>query len=273
MPAHAGSGARRRANDQRMAWWKEILGLGGASAPQPDAVSGAPPPRPDRPRIPPDDPRIAEGRALRRRHWQRLGLPEAEPITYLSDPALLGVPAWPSGRQSYQVVRRSSSLVLATDGLSDPFVATWATEESGFGVEVFVEIPGAESLDTAEIRDSWAFGLIEIVAQNIAGFGGIADRLDRDGIVAMAVPLILPPGPGWVDEIGFTGVLIGLPARRVATRLDLPFGPVRMLAVTLLRPDEALFAARGGANREDLAARLRASGHEHLSDPARPSLL
>lgn len=163
--------------------------------------------------------------------------------------------------------------MLASDGLSDPFVATRATGESGYGVEVFVEIPEAGARDTDALRDSWAFALIEIVAQNIAGFGGISNRLDRDGIVAMAVPLILPPGPGWVDATGFTGVFIGLPARRLVARIDLPFGPVRFLAVTLLRPDEALHAARSAANREDLAARLRASGHEHLSDPARASLL
>lgn len=257
-----------------MAWWKDILGLGRVrAAPEPGAVRVLAAPVVAAPRILPDDPRIAEGRALRLRHWQRLGRPEADPITYLSDPALHGVPSWPSGRQSYHVVRRSASLVLASDGLSDPFVATRATGESGYGVEVFVEIPAAEAPDAAALRDSWAFALIEIVAQNIAGFGGIANRLERDGVVAMAVPLILPPGPGWVDETGFTGVLIGLPARRVAARIDLPFGPVRFLAVTLLRPDEALHAARRAENREDLAARLRASGHEHLSDPARASVL
>jgi hypothetical protein len=257
-----------------MVWWKDILSLGGKTEPQPPTAPAAPPqPQPERPRIRPDDPRIAEGRAARLRHWQRLGQPESESLTYLADPTMHGAPAWPSGRQCYHVVRRSASLVLTTDGLSDPFVASRATEESGYGVEVFVEIPGAETLDTAELRDSWAFGLIEIVAQNIAGFGGIANRLERDGIVAMAVPLILSPGPGWVDETGFTSVLIGLPARRVAARIDLPFGPVRFLAATLLRPDEALYAARSAENREDLAARLRASGAEHLSDPTRASLL
>lgn len=256
-----------------MAWWKDMLGFGGGTASRRTAAPGGPLATQERARIPPDDPRIAEGRALRFRHWQRLGLPEADPIAYLTDPTLHGIPAWPSGRQSYHVVRRSASLVLATDGLSDPFVATRATGDSGYGVEVFIEIPGAEAIDTPELRDSWAFGLIEIVAQNIAGFGGIVNRLDREGIVAMAVPLILPPGPGWVDATGFTGVLIGLPARRVATRLDLPFGPVRVLAVTLLRPDEALYAARSAENRADLAARLRHSGQEHLSDPARASLL
>lgn len=257
-----------------MVWWKDILGLGKArSDPVPDPAPVVAAPKAAPPRIAPDDPRIAEGRALRLRHWQRLGRPNAEPLTYLSDPALHGVPAWPSGRQSYHVVRRSASLVLASDGLSDPFVATRATGESGYGVEVFVEIPQAVAPDTDALRDSWAFALIEIVAQNIAGFGGISNRLDRDGIVAMAVPLILPPGPGWVDATGFTGVLIGLPARRIGARIDLPFGPVRFLAVTILRPDEALHAARSAANREDLAARLRASGHEHLSDPGRASLL
>ena len=261
-----------------MAWWKEIIGLGPAkTGPRPEALpdrhTPGPVPAPDLPRIRPDDPRIAEGRALRLRHWQRLGELEEAPLTYIGDPTLHGAPAWPAGRQCYQILRRTGSLIVATDGLSDPFVATRATEESGYGVEIFVEIPGAEAIDRAMIRESWVFALIEIVAQNIAGFGGIADRIEREGVVAMSVPLLDPPEPDWVDDIGFTAVLIGLPARRAAARLDLPFGPMRFLAVTLLRPAEAVFAARSAANRAALADRLRDTGHEHLSDPRRVSVL
>ena len=72
------------------------------------------------------------------------------------------------------------------------------------------------------------------------------------------------------------GALRALPhpaARRAGAVVDLPLGPVRYLAVTLLRPDEALFAARGPANRTRLASLLDAAGHGYLSDPERPSVL
>ena len=89
----------------------------------------------------------------------------------------------------------------------------------------------------------------------------------------MAVPLLVSPAPGWADEIGFTGVLIGIPAPRAGATVDLPLGPVRYLAVTLLRPEESLFAARGAANRARLAELLDAAGNGHLSDPDRASVL
>ena len=257
-----------------MSWLTKILGLGGTPAPEAKpAPEAPPPPKPARPVIRADDPRIGRGHALRLGHWRRLGRPESGPITYADNSDLHGAPDWPSGRKCYHVIRRFDSLVLTTDGLSDPFVGTTADEESGFGVEVFLEIPGAENTAFDEIRESWAFALIEIVAQNIAGFGGIADRLEREGVVLMSVPVLNPPAPDWVDAIGFTGVLIGLPARRVATRLDLPFGPVRFVAVTLLRPDEAVFAQRGATERAHLAETLRMAGNEHLSDPRRETVL
>ncbi len=260
-----------------MSWWKKILGAIGAADTAPASVETempeAPPPKPIKLAIRADDRRIGVGRALRLAHWRRLGRPESEPITYADNSDLHGAPDWPSDRKCYHVIRRFDSLVLTTDGLSDPFVGTTADEESGYGVEVFLEIPGAGEIAFDEIRDSWAFALIEIVAQNIAGFGGIVDRLEREPTVLMSVPVLNPPASAWVDEIGFTGVLIGLSARRLATRIDLPCGQVRFVAITLLRPDEAVYAQRGAAERVHLAEALKAAGHEHLSDPRRMSVL
>lgn len=251
-----------------MAWWRRIFGLGQSEAPAPGAE-----PAPVRPAaIRPDDPRITLGREARLRHWKRLGLPDQELVTYLADPGPAASAGWPAAQQAYHITRRFDSLVLSTDGLSDPFIGR-AAEESGYGVEVFVEIPHAQEMEATFLRESWAFAVLEIVAQNIAGFGGILDRIARDGVVHMAVPLLISPAPGWADDLGFTGVLIGLPARRAGAVVDLPFGPVRYLAVTLLRPEELLFAARGAANRTRLASFLDAAGHGHLSDPGRASVL
>lgn len=257
-----------------MAWWKKMFGLGredGEAAP-PGPAGGPAQPAQRPPAIRPDDPRIAIGRDARLRHWKRLGLPDRELVTYLADPGPASAAGWPAARQAYHITRRFDSLVLSTDGLSDPFVGKVAGE-SGYGVEVFVEIPHAQEMEAAFLRESWAFAVLEVVAQNIAGFGGILDRLARDGVVHMAVPLLVSPAPGWTDDLGFTGVLIGLPAPRSGAVVELPLGPVRYLAVTLLRPDEALFAARGAANRARLASLLDAAGNGHLSDPGRASVL
>ncbi|MCA0272992.1 MAG: hypothetical protein LCH69_13160 [Proteobacteria bacterium] len=253
-----------------MAWWRKLFGLGRSEG---EPAAAGPDPAPARPAaIRPDDPRIALGREARLRHWKRLGLPDQELVTYLADPGPAASAGWPAARQAYHIVRRYDSLVLGTDGLSDPFVGK-VSDESGYGIEVFVEIPHEQAMEAAFLRESWAFAVLEVVAQNIAGFGGILDRLGRDGVVHMAVPLLVPPAPGWTDDLGFTGVLIGLPARRAGAVVDLPLGPVRYLAVTLLRPDEALFAARGAENRDRLARLLDAAGHGHFSDPARGTVL
>jgi hypothetical protein len=253
-----------------MAWWQRILRLFGRAAP------AAPPPDEATPsarfRVGADDPRIALGREARLRHWKRIGRPDRELVAYVADPGPAAAAGWPAARQAYHIVRRHDSLILSTDGLSDPFVGK-AAGESGYGAEVFIEVHGAQEMEAGFLRESWAFAVLEIVAQNIAGFGGILDRLEREGIVHMGVPLLSPPAPGWSDDLGFSGVLIGLPARRAGAVVDLPLGPVRYLAVTLLRPDEALFAARGAENRARLARLLDAAGHGHVSDPARPSVL
>lgn len=225
-----------------------------------------------RSRVEAGDPRIAEGRELRLRHWKRIGRPDRELVAYVADPGPAAASGWPAARQAYHIVRRYDSLILSTDGLSDPFVCKVAGD-SGYGIEAFIEVPGAQEMETGFLRESWAFAVLEIVAQNIAGFGGILDRLDRDSVVYMAVPLLNPPTPEWADDLGFSGVLIGLPARRAGAVVDLPFGPARYLAVTLLRPEEALFAARGAENRTRLARLLDAAGGGHLSDPGRGSVL
>lgn len=252
-----------------MAWWSKIFGPG-RKAEATEPAGGAVPARPTV--IRPDDPRISEGREARLRHWKRLGQPDQELVTYVADPGPASTAGWPAARQAYHITRRFDSLVLSTDGLSDPFVGR-AAEDSGYGVEAFLEIPRAQEMETAFLRESWAFAVLEIVAQNIAGFGGILDRLARDGVVHMAVPLLVSPAPGWTDDLGFTGVLIGIPAPRAGATVDLPLGPARYLAVTLLRPEESLFAARGAENRTRIASLLDAIGNGHLSDPERSSVL
>ena len=64
--------------------------------------------------------RLASGECLDR-HWQTVGSVEQDVLTYMISPSFTGGPHWPSTRQAYRVVRRDESIVLATEGLSDPF--------------------------------------------------------------------------------------------------------------------------------------------------------
>ena len=229
--------------------------------------------RPARPALKPDDPRIADGHAVLQRFWSGIGQPDPALLTTGTAPELSGPLSWPGLREAYRVVRREGGLILATDGLSDPFVGKNIEDESGFGVELFLDLPGAQDMSRENIRASWAFELLTITARNVAGFGGIVDRLDRQGTAPMAMALERNPGEGWSDAAGYVGILIGLPARGIARTLPLPFGAVRIVPVTLLRADEAGIAARGEHQRRDIAAALIAAGHGHRSDLTRPSVL
>ena len=55
--------------------------------------------------------------------WQQLGVLEPMFLSHLVNPALsTGAPKWPSKRQAFRLVRRpNGNVILASDGLSDPF--------------------------------------------------------------------------------------------------------------------------------------------------------
>ncbi len=55
--------------------------------------------------------------------WQALGALEPMFLSHLVNPALsTGAPKWPSKRQAFRLVRRpNGNVILASDGLSDPF--------------------------------------------------------------------------------------------------------------------------------------------------------
>ena len=54
--------------------------------------------------------------------WQQIGTLEPLVLSHLVNPALMGGPRWPAMRQAFRVVRRpNGNVIIASDGLSDPF--------------------------------------------------------------------------------------------------------------------------------------------------------
>ncbi|MGL4236259.1 suppressor of fused domain protein [Tabrizicola sp.] len=254
-----------------MSWWKKLLGRPSADEKKPAS------PEPDKSGeliIANDDPRIAEGHARMDAYWATIGKSDSDLIAYLINPQFHGAPAWPNMRQAFRIVRRADSLIIASDGLSDPFVGTDVTDASGFGMEVFIELPGQQDMSFDAIRDSAAFSLIESVARNMANMGGLGDRLDRYGVLSMDIPSNSGFGDGWTNDEGFTGILIGVPAPDREMQVALPFGPVRIVPVTIISQSELAYLVAGGAEaRTELARRLAAAGTGHLSDPARATVV
>ncbi|MBW8879925.1 MAG: hypothetical protein JF615_00485, partial [Asticcacaulis sp.] len=117
------------------------------------------------------DPRIESGSARVRAYWDAIGPSDSDVITYLVNPQFMGAPEWPNMRQAFRVVRPAGSLIIASDGLADPFIGTDITDRQGFGCEVYIEVPYFAGAGFDALRDSWAFALIEAVAQNVADRG------------------------------------------------------------------------------------------------------
>jgi len=219
-----------------------------------------------------NDPRIALGHQRMLDYWTSIGVVEDDVISFLINPMFTGAPAWPNTRQAYRIIRTAHSLILASDGLADPFVDTDMSDVSGYGMEAYLEIAGAQSWPLDQIMDSAAFQLIKMVAQNVAGHGGVDALLDKYGVLSMALPLDVELAEGWHDADGQLGVLLGVSFAGRPDRVDLPFGPCRITSVTPIRPSELAVAARSASARQALAAALAALPGSPGFDADRPAL-
>jgi hypothetical protein len=211
-----------------------------------------------------DDPRIADGHARLDKYWAAIGASDPDLIAYMINPMFQGKPAWPNTRQAYRVVRPPGSLIIASDGLSDPFVGSDRTDVQGFGCEVYIEAPQFAGADFTTLRDSWAFRVIENFAMNVADWGGLSHQVAKLGVLSTEFNMrgILPDAVLTAD--GDAGFLVNLaPSDRPKRIDDMPFGPIDIIAVTLLAPSELEQLRTGGAAARGVltAARGGATGH------------
>lgn len=214
-----------------------------------------------------NDPRIEAGYQRLRAWWDAIGPSDGDVISYLINPMFQGAPAWPNTRQAYRIVRPAGSLIIASDGLSDPFVGTDMMDTQGFGCEVYIEAPEFAGADFQALRDSWAFTLIEMLAQNVAHAAGLTSYIERYGVISMELPLAERFPPEWLTPQGTVGCLINLPiAGRPPRIADMPFGPVDICCATLLTPEDTARITDGGeAARKARAERLGQAPGGHIS--------
>ncbi|AHL35197.1 hypothetical protein CD58_21020 [Pseudomonas brassicacearum] len=227
------------------------------------------------------------GEACLDRHWRSVGTVERDVLAYLISPTFSGGPYWPSTRQAYRVVRRGDTIILATEGLSDPFDDTEGMG-NGFEMELFIEtadIPEHAYGPLGEVdpfKRSWAFEVIENVAKTVADAGGITHQLEQHGTLSLELPGVsqshhmsdqLPQL--FVTDDDAAGVLLGAPEPDFPTQLDdMPLSPVTLVPVVLITAAELEYVRSGGrAAREDLVSRLKAAGVGHLSSLHRASVV
>lgn len=223
------------------------------------------------------------------RHWQAVGTCETDVLGYMISPSLMGGPDWPSTRQAFRIVRRPHSLLLATEGLSDPFDGVEGDDlGNGFEMELFIETPDIPAHaqgpvgDVAPFVNSWTFELLRHVANTVAEAGGITHQLAQHGVLSLELPGFsqshamseqLPAHFATEDDC--VGVLLGGPAPDFPTRLeDMPLSPVSLVPLVLITAAELEFVRQGGrAAREDLVSRLNAAGLGHVVRLERASVV
>lgn len=215
---------------------------------------------------------LATACAARDAFYASLGTPDADVLAPLLNPSFMGGPRWPSLRQAWRVIRRPDSIIIASDGLSDPFEDDDDIfEPLGHLLEVCVEAP-LDSIDGDNLAQSWLFDLIYQLSQNVVHHGSIDLLVQRHGSVSMALDLQSPPA-GLEDENEQVGVLLDATAPGIPASFATPYGEVMMLTATVLQPAELGFIGEAedrAAARAALARALAASPTRRMSVAKRP---
>ena len=218
---------------------------------------------------------LAAACAARDAFYATLGTVDADVLAPLVNPAFMGGPRWPSLRQAWRVIRRPDSIVIASDGLSDPFEDDDDVfVPRGHLLEVCIEAPLA-AFDGDPVQASWLFDVIYQISQNVADHGSIDLLLQRHGSVSMVLDVQDAP-EGLEDENEQVGVLLAQGASTIPPLFATPYGEVMLLTATVLQPAELVYiseAADKAQSRRDLAAALAASPSGHLSVAKRPAVI
>ncbi|WP_338678628.1 hypothetical protein OPV09_15050 [Janthinobacterium sp. TB1-E2] len=218
---------------------------------------------------------LATACAARDAFYATLGAVDADVLAPLVNPAFMGGPRWPSLRQAWRVIRRNDSILIASDGLSDPFEDDDDVfVPRGHLLEVCIEAPPS-AFNGGPVQASWLFDLVYQVSQNVADHGSIDLLVQRHGSVSMALDLQDAP-KGLEDENEQVGVLLAQGASTIPSSFGTPYGEVMLLTLTALQPAELAYICEAedkAQARRDLAAALAASPAGHWSVAQRPAVI
>lgn len=212
---------------------------------------------------------LLESYAARDTVWQSVGKPHKDVLSFLINPSFMGAPRWPALRQAFRRIDRKNTVIVASDGLSDPFDDEDPPSVNGFRVEVFAEAAGIK-----EIKGSWLFNLVYQVAQSVADRGNLAELFEKYGIVSTELYDVNGVPKEFLNKAGRVGVLLGIKAPQIPELVQLPLSNVYFVSAKLLTIPELDFVAAGGPEaREDLAVRFTEDGSHHVSSLKRKSVV
>lgn len=211
----------------------------------------------------------------RREFWKTIGNLDPMVLSPLINPSFFGGPTWPAFRQGFVKIETPYSVILASDGLSDPY-KDLEEPNQGLRVECYMESPDIEfRLDIGEIGQTWQFAIIDEIAQQFANHGGIYDLLEEYEILSMQISfpnLTLPET--YMQSDGTVGILIGMPALNIPTYLTLPSETIRLVSIKLLTVSECNYIQEHKTEgREWLSEMFVEQGSNHLSTIHRKAII
>jgi len=272
-----------------MDWLKKLLGKSKDSKPAPALAPKSVAPNVNQEDINPtdeenkfvltrsvEDPLYASTFDARDTYWKNIGAIDEDVIAHMVSPEFMGAPAWPTTRQAYKIIRTDTTLIITSDGLSDPFTdcAEHEIKMNGFGGEVFIETADLVDASFDEITKSWYYEAIEMWARNVAHYGGINMRLEKYGVMSMELPIQSAPDD-WKTETGNVGFLVNCKMKQREYEItEAPLSTIKVISLMAIRPDELNFVIEGGQDgRDSLVSSLEKNGFIHLSGFERPSVL
>ena len=190
--------------------------------------------------------------------WSQWGTLDSDVITHLLNPAFMGGPRWPAMRQAFRVARNAGAILVASDGLSDPFDDAEGDDArlNGYGLEIY-----ASTRDALEkIPGSWLFQMVWQVSQLAADNGGLRGMLDEMKLISTEVYDVTLPAAHeerFVNEHGRVAVLLGVDAAPLPGLIQGPLSDIRLVSARLLTLKELAFVMeKGAAGRRELAERF-----------------
>lgn len=205
--------------------------------------------------------------------WAHWGEVDPHVLAPLINPAFMDAPPWPGFRQAYKVIRGSAGVVLASDGLSDPFDDSWEEppRQNGFGMEVY-----GITEQAPEPASSWLFQVVAGFATQVAGHREVDLLLEERGTVSSElwdVPIPDAYREKFVTPEGRVGILVGLDAPPAPATIEGPLSPIRLANLKLLTlPELRHIVEHGDEGRRELARRLLATPAPLVSSLDRESV-
>jgi hypothetical protein len=194
--------------------------------------------------------------AAREATYHSLGELEEEAIV----PSVPGGPLWPGQSQAWRIIHRPEGrTLLATEGLANPFIDR-DEPSAGFGLELVMETDEP----MGSVAGSWQLQLLQRVGDEVAEHERVRAWL-RKGLLSMEVSGENLPH-ALVCAEGRVGVLLGVESKKLPRGFITPAGPVRLVTVKALLPEELTYLVKHGrVGPAELAERFVKSGEEHMT--------